>query len=165
MFVSSEKHTVGINMWTRPIWTAKKVTGQKLPKYTLPWAHKKRQSVQTCSKVCLFFSHSEVQVPQVLPGAPSSATLSDKWGRPQVQGSSLTCFSKTQNERKVRTNFTIYDDRPPSLKQKQQRCTAKCYIPTAKKVTGQTFYLWNSHGRNMRVNPCMLYVFIFAVLR
>ena len=77
IFVSSEKHTVGINMLKRHIWTAKKVTGQKLPEYTLPWAHKKRQSVQTCSKVCLFFSHSEVQVPQV--------TRCPKFGHPQWQ--------------------------------------------------------------------------------
>ena len=40
---------------------------QTLQKYILQTAHKKREGFQTCSRVCLFFSHSEVQVPQGYP--------------------------------------------------------------------------------------------------
>jgi hypothetical protein len=92
-------------------------------------------------------------VPQVRP--PSVISGAD----PKCNG--LTCFSKTENERKVPANFSVYDDRPPSLKQKQQPCTAKCYIQAAKKGHRPKII----YGRNMRANPCMLYVFIFAVLR
>ena len=68
---------IGINMLRHPIKTAKQVTCQKLPKYILSWACETRQSVQTCSKVCLF-SLWNPGAPN-LPGAPSSATPSDKW--------------------------------------------------------------------------------------
>ena len=54
-----------------------------------------------------------------LPVAPNSATLSDG-ADPKCKG--LTCFSKTQNERKVPVNFTAYDGRTPSLKQKVKHC-------------------------------------------
>ena len=72
-----------------------------------------------------FFFHSEVQVPQAYPAPqvrpPSVISEAD------LKFKGITCFSKTQKERKIPVNFTVYDDRPPSLK-KQQLCTKKCHV-------------------------------------
>ena len=101
-----------------------RLNSQTLQTYILQTAHKKRESFQSCSRVCLFFSHSEVQVPQGYPAPQVRPPWAISEADPTCKG--LTCFSKTQNERKVPVNFTAYDDRPPSLKQKPQLCTRKC---------------------------------------
>jgi hypothetical protein len=82
-----------------------------------------KNKFQTCSKVCIFFL-TEIQVPQAYPAPQVRPPSVISGADPKCKG--LACFSKTQNERKVPANFTVHDDRPPSLKQKQQRCTAKC---------------------------------------
>ena len=120
---------------------------QTLQTYILQRADKERESFQTCSKVCLFFSHSEVQVPQGYPAPQVRPPWAISEADPTCKG--LTCFSKTQNERKVSVNFTAYDDWPPSLKQKPQLCTRKCHFQTAMKVTGQKLPKTNNIDRSL----------------
>ena len=64
--------------------------------------------------------HFEVQVPQAYPAPQVRPPSVISGADPKCKG--LTCFSKTQNERKVPVNFTAYDGRTPSLKQKVKHC-------------------------------------------
>ena len=58
--------------------------------------HGKRESFQSCSRVCLFFAHSEVQVPQGYPAPQVRPPLAIREADPTCKG---------------------LDDRPPSLKE------------------------------------------------
>ena len=108
---------IGINM------LRKEGHKPKIAKIHSSMSAQEKNKFQTCSKVCIFFL-TEIQVPQAYPAPQVRPPSVISGADPKCKG--LACFSKTQNERKVPANFTVHDDRPPSLKQKQQRCTAKC---------------------------------------
>ena len=123
---------------------------QTFQKYTLPWAHKKRQNIQTCSKVCLFFSHSE-GAPS-LPGAPSSATLSDKWGRPQVQRSNML-FQDRKRKKSPGQLLRIWWQTPfPEAETTTMH--SKVLYPSCKERSQAKNYLWTKYARQPMYVVC-----------
>ena len=87
-----------------------------------------------------------------LPGAPSSATLSDKWGRPKVQRSNML-FQDRKRKKSPGQLLPIWWQ-TPSLEAETTTMHSKVLYPNRKERSQAKNYLWTKYVRQPMYVVC-----------